>query len=830
MNRESELESLDQAVGQAPLLPPREPAGARLAAVFGRHHALLTVLCVTLLWAIVAMPPLRQNDPYQVGAAPGHDVMVPQQRFVADLAETQRRRDEAARLVTPNYDPDPNVPAQALWQLAGLCDSARRLAATQNGDDKATVQTARWRSRLKLPEEKISDATITTMRAMPAARWSALHAAAQDAVRAVYRDGLLRSDVVTAPNSTDLAAARQLIGVNSQKAVAARRVNEAEAGLAGALAAFVVSTRPNQVVNEHETRLARRAASEAVPEVFESYAADDVLVRANEIVTQSKFALMQELGIVTPRFVLREAMAQLALIVMLVGFSASFLKVFHARLVRQPAQLWLTAMVPVAFAFVFRLVLHAPHAEYIMMPVVATAAMLLTVLINARIGVVCGFVLASVCGLMTHCDAAHLMVTMLASWIGVLSVADISSRGQIVRAGALTAAANAALIAALDFAGAVAPQRILTIAAWEAGAGVASVALMAGLAMLLERPFGITTHLRLMELLAPDEDVLRRMQSEAPGTYTHSLMVALLSESAAKKVGADALLCRVGALYHDIGKLRRPHCFIENQIGHNIHDELSPQLSALIILAHVKDGLELGRALRLPQPVLEIIEQHHGITVLSYFYNRALQGAQSATIPAADVSQAPLASLLNNLSAPDVARFRYAGPRPQSKEAAIVMLADSIEASSRALPHVTPETLREHIRHMIAARLTEGELSECELTLRDMGTIEEAFIHVLRGALHQRIQYPEAGVTDDATWMGARREVRRRPRRPEQQHGTSIETGPAAADRSLELGGATSAAPFAGRGPAPGNHPGGAPRDGGDAAERPAPSAGSAPR
>jgi len=260
------------------------------------------------------------------------------------------------------------------------------------------------------------------------------------------------------------------------------------------------------------------------------------------------------------------------------------------------------------------------------------------------------------------------------------------------------------------------------------------------------------------------------MQAEAPGTYTHSLMVAMLSEAAAKEVSADPLMCRVGGLYHDIGKLRRPHCFIENQSGHNIHDELSPQLSALIILAHVKDGLELGRALRLPQPVLDIIAQHHGTTVLSYFYNRALHGAQSAVIPAADVGTSePLeeSSIVNRpsaIAAPDITMFRYAGPRPQSKEAAIVLLADSIEASSRALPDVTPEKLHEHIRAMIATRLREGELSECELTLRDLGTIENAFTHVLRGALHQRVQYPSNDKDlerSDADWMdGARREKR----------------------------------------------------------------------
>ncbi len=462
------------------------------------------------------------------------------------------------------------------------------------------------------------------------------------------------------------------------------------------------------------------------------------------------------------------ALARLGLIVLLVFFGAAYLKSCHPRLIAQPAALWLTAMVPVAFAFAFRLLLRIPHAEYLMVPLAATAAMLLTVLTNARVGVIVGFTLSALCSIMARTDATWLLAGSLASSIGALCVANLSSLLHVVRAGFILALTNALLFCTIGVLSDMMWPDIGRTMLWEAIAGVGAVAFMSGLALLLERPFGITTHFRLMELLSPGESVMRRMQAEAPGTYTHSLMVALLAETAAKAVGADSLLCHVGGLYHDIGKLRRPHCFIENQSGHNIHDELSPQLSALIILAHVKDGLELGRALRLPQPVLDIIAQHHGATVLSYFYNRALQGAPSATIPAADVSfEAPEQPATNSPTAtPDVTLFRYAGPRPQSKEAALVLLADSIEASSRSLPEVTPEKLRAHIQKMIALRLQEGELSECELTMRDLGTIENTFTHVLRGVLHQRILYPgqeRESSPDNNDWMrekwGQREEV-----------------------------------------------------------------------
>ncbi len=760
-----------QAIGQAPLLPPREPFGARVAAVFGRHQAALLALCVLLLWAIVALPPLWNNEPYRVGVAPGHDILVPQQTFLLDGDETRRRQDDAANLVTPDYDPNPSAQAAALADLGSLVRAAQTLLAapdSSNAKGLAPNPLHRWRARyaeLAVSRERLPDATLSSMAQLPPARWSVVDMIARQAIRTVYQKGQLRSDVLAA-GSSDLAQAQTHIRGVSGAALGNYTIGEGEAKIVGALAMAAVVKHPNQVVNERQTEVLREVARASVQPVYVKFKADDVLVGANEIITERRWTQMQEMGVVTPSLSPKVALARLGLVILLVFFGAAYLKSCHPRLIAQPAALWLTAMVPVAFAFGFRLLLRIPHAEYLMVPLASAAAMLLTVLTNARVGVVAGFSLSALCSIMAGTDATWLLAGSLASSIGALGVANLSSLLHVVRAGSVLALTNAILFCIIGVLGDMAWPDIGRIVLWEAVAGVGAVAFMSGLALLLERPFGITTHFRLMELLSPGEAVMRRMQAEAPGTYTHSLMVALLAEAGAKAVGADSLLCHVGGLYHDIGKLRRPHCFIENQSGHNIHDELSPQLSALIILAHVKDGLELGRALRLPQPVLDIIAQHHGTTVLSYFYNRALQGAALVSIPAADVDMegSETSSVITSAegarpassSTPDVTLFRYAGPRPQSKEAALVLLADSIEASSRSMPEVTPENLRTHIHKMISLRLQEGELSECELTMRDLGTIETIFTHVLRGVLHQRIQYPgqeKEALQDNDDWM-----------------------------------------------------------------------------
>jgi putative nucleotidyltransferase with HDIG domain len=388
--------------------------------------------------------------------------------------------------------------------------------------------------------------------------------------------------------------------------------------------------------------------------------------------------------------------------------------------------LWLVALVPVLAVALCRVLLRVPYGEAMLVPLVGGCAMTVAILVSARAGLLCGFVISLLCAITAREDSATFVAVLLSASVGVMAVSEIASRMHLVRAAVLLALTNAVLSAALGALREVPADELWRTALFSGAVGVASVVVAAGLVMFLERPLGVTTHLSLLELSSPDEPVMRRMQSEAPGTYTHSLMVAQLSEAGAKAVGADPLLCRVGGLYHDVGKLRRPHCFIENQSGANVHDRLSPQLSALLIIAHVHDGLELGRALKLPQPVHDIIAQHHGRDLVAFFYHRAMQGAQ-------DAGQLP----------PDEHLFRYPGPRPQSKEAAVVMLADAVEASSRSLPDVTPEKLDEHIKTMIEGRLRAGELDECELTLRDLGTIERAFAHVLRGALHQRIEYPD---------------------------------------------------------------------------------------
>jgi putative nucleotidyltransferase with HDIG domain len=236
--------------------------------------------------------------------------------------------------------------------------------------------------------------------------------------------------------------------------------------------------------------------------------------------------------------------------------------------------------------------------------------------------------------------------------------------------------------------------------------------------------FGITTTLGLLELAHPTQPLFRRLLTEAPGTYHHSIVVGNLAERAAEAVGADALLARVAAYYHDVGKIVRPYAFSENQLaGDNIHDRLDPATSARMIAAHIPDGLALAKKYRLPDRVRDLIAQHHGTAFVGIFYQRAVQAAGGTTI--------------------DQAGFRYPGPKPQTREAAILMLADGVEATTRASREHSPEVLEQVVRKVFADRLAEGQLDDCGLTFRDVDTIRQIFIRTLRAMFHPRVTYPE---------------------------------------------------------------------------------------
>ncbi len=261
--------------------------------------------------------------------------------------------------------------------------------------------------------------------------------------------------------------------------------------------------------------------------------------------------------------------------------------------------------------------------------------------------------------------------------------------------------------------------------------GVGSSFIALGLLPVIEHVFDYTTDVKLLEIANLEHPLLEEMMAEAPGTYHHSIIVGNLCKAAAESIGAHPLLARVSAYYHDIGKLKMPHYFIENRKGfEDAHKSLSPNMSALIILSHVKEGVEFAEKYKLGNKIKDIIKEHHGTSLVSFFYNRAKE------------MEDPLLHIIEEKD------FRYAGPKPQTKEAGIVMLADAVEASSRILDEPTPKRIESHVEDVIENIFLDGQLDECELTLKDLHAIQKSFITILTGIFHQRIEYPERAEYD----------------------------------------------------------------------------------
>jgi putative nucleotidyltransferase with HDIG domain len=359
-----------------------------------------------------------------------------------------------------------------------------------------------------------------------------------------------------------------------------------------------------------------------------------------------------------------------------------------------------------------------------LMPV-AAASMLLAVLLGRNVSLFVTILLSMAIGIMMGGQFSFTVVALAGGITAVFSTNALNQRGEFVKASLYIVVANSLTILALGLIGNQEFSQVGIGMILGLINGVFAAILTIGLLPFLESVFHVTTVVRMLELSNSNYPLLKRLMMEAPGTYHHSVLVGNLAEAAAQDVQADPLLVRVASYYHDIGKLKRPYFFIENQFsGENPHDKLQPTLSMLIISAHVKNGVEILRKEKFPDEIIDIVKQHHGTSILSYFYHKAKE-----------MSEKPDTIDKND--------FRYLGPTPQTKEAAIVMLADSVQAAVQSMDNPSHSQLEKKVKDIIKDKVDQGQLHACHLTFKDMETVAQAFMKVLSGMHHNRIIYPE---------------------------------------------------------------------------------------
>ena len=355
---------------------------------------------------------------------------------------------------------------------------------------------------------------------------------------------------------------------------------------------------------------------------------------------------------------------------------------------------------------------------------IACTPILMTVFLGSKISIIINSFNLLFIGIIIGFDPQIILVAIVANIISSLTLKKVNQRNDILYSTAYLAVSSAIIVLSSGILLSNNIKRILIDVALATGGAFISGILAMGLLPFLESSFNLVTNMKLLELSNPNNLLLKRLLMEAPGTYHHSIMVANLAEVAAEEVGANPMLVRVGAYYHDIGKIKRPFFFGENQLGGvNPHDKISPALSTTIIISHVKDGLELAKEYDVPTIVTDMIAQHHGTTLVKYFYY----------------------TLKNNSENPDLIKeddFRYPGPKPQTKEAAIIMMADSVEAAVRSIQEPTLDKIEAMVNNIIKDKLNSNQLNECDLTFKDLEVIKACFLKVLKGIYHHRIEYP----------------------------------------------------------------------------------------
>jgi len=478
--------------------------------------------------------------------------------------------------------------------------------------------------------------------------------------------------------------------------------------------------KPNYFYDEKATEWLRKEASNGILPVVVSKQKGETVVREGEIVSSGQEKILKELGLMKRGIdLVRIGGLSLFALVAFLAF-ALYLHHYQLRIYKNDRLIAVLGIIFIATILLAKFV--GPFYSFFLIPV-AAAAMLTALLFGVEISVLMVLMIGLFSGLIAGQNYQYALYGLLTGLFAIFATYNIRHRTDLVIAGAWVTLATTVLALTTTLLSGAGWFEVLKNLGWGLLGGISAAVLTIGALPFLEKAFGITTDIKLVELSYANQPLLRELMMKAPGTYNHSIMTGNLAESAAEEIGANPLLARVGAYYHDIGKIKRPLFFVENQIGgENPHDHTNPSLSCLIITSHVKDGVEMAKKQHLPREIVDIINEHHGSSVVAYFYAKAKENIVKECISEEN--------------------FRYQGPRPGTKEAALVMLADSVEAAARTITKPSPGRIEQLIKRIVQSKLDDGQLNESDLTLNDIEKIIRSFTQVLSSLYHTRIEYP----------------------------------------------------------------------------------------
>ncbi|MGB4565108.1 MAG: HDIG domain-containing metalloprotein, partial [Dethiobacteria bacterium] len=666
---------------------------------------LLAAAIFVLVYLLLVLVTIPSRINLEVGRPSPKTIYAP--RDVVDEHATEMLRRAAEEAVPEVFDYQPEVAEEALAAVKGFFKECLDLQGNAELPQEEKVKALREEGSF----EGLADSVLLSLLTADPGTVQELQRRLEDTLTKSFEEGIKANELEAAWQEVSQAIA--LFPYSADL----KRISEK-------LVEPLI--RPNLILNQAATQQNREKARQAVEPVV--LLRGTLIISEGETVTEKHLAQLESLGLLKGGSTDYPAYIGLFLFLLVVFVMVGiYLSIFVKNVFKNAALILLLGIV-VLVTLIFAIA--ATYFSGFLIPV-SIGVLLIAVMFGARLALIMNVVFALMVALVTGGDFVYFAVALCGGLAAIYGVSRVSQRGDLAKAGLYVAGANTATIIAvlLIFGnlsvdhGSLAQMGYGLLAG--IGNGIFSSVVAIGLLPYLESGFGITTAITLLELSDPNRPLLRQLLTKAPGTYYHSIMVGNLAEAAAEAVGADPLLTRVAAYYHDIGKMKRPYFFIENQLsGENPHDKITPNLSALIISAHVKDGVELGRKYRLPPVILDIISQHHGTSLISFFYQQALENNQKRDTVSMD-------------------QFRYEGPLPQTQEAAIIMLADAVEAGVRSMTKPTSNRIEGLIRKVIKEKLADGQMDECNLTLKDLDQIGDAFVYIMSGIYHSRIEYPE---------------------------------------------------------------------------------------
>lgn len=764
----------------------KKPADSRLRRIIRwpiqdspvQRWTLVTILAAIL--ALLLFPAILREIPhYEIGDIALRDIKASRTYLVEDRVSTEERRGEAAEAVPTVYDFDD-------WMVEGVLTRVRQSFGL------ARDRARDWGGKVKSPDGPVKPWPVEVRREKEAALKSEFESVFGTEVsekqwalckkvefQSELEEGFVR--VLSAALWPEIVQNRERLLENRGKGIILRRISNSKEFLTKDLFTYQsLSTvhqsiktlgqtldlnprhlrrqlarmitelssavvRPNLIPNLHETKKRRDEARKKVKPVFQKVQRGEMLVREGEVISPPILARLKRESEFRPHEQIWVRVGGMFLLLVVLLRCLYQPSLFRGSQVRVQGKDLLFVCVTVLLVFgLTRLALPIltelargwPFIEsqslYPILPV-AAGAMLVCVFLGLEAAFLSGLVLAFLASQLTDFKLESFALFLTVSLVGARSIRNRTHRGATIKAGLMAGLVGAvmAISARLIAADVLTPMTLIEAGAGLAGGLLAGI-IVSGLIPLVEMAFGYTTDMKLLELANLDQPYLKEFLFLAPGSYHHSVIVGNMVETAAEAIGANPLLAKVAAYYHDIGKIKKPQYFIENQQGgENRHEKLAPSMSALILIAHVKDGVEIARQAKLGRKIRDIIAQHHGTTLITYFYDKAVK-------------------IKGDKEEVNDEDFRYPGPKPQTREAGLVMLADQVEAACKSLTDPAPSRIQGLVQKIINRAFVDGQLSDCELTLKDLHAIAASFNKVLNGLFHQRIAYPELSVKQGA--------------------------------------------------------------------------------